>query len=82
MALKRLRTRVQWVKKYLKPNTTLTTIDQLYDTQKIDNEGTVGEKIPNTTLKTYWVNIIDQLCDTQKIEDEGMPQETCAQIFA
>ena len=53
MALRRMPTRVWWVNKYLIPNTTLTTIDQLYDTQKIDDEGTVGEKIPNTTLKTY-----------------------------
>ena len=45
-------------------------IDQLYDTQKNPDEGTMGELISNT--KYHIDKCIDQMYDYQKVGDEGM----------
>ena len=45
-------------------------IDQLYDTQKKPDEGTMGELISNT--KYHIDKCIDQMYDYQKVGDEGM----------
>ena len=46
--LGKMMTKTCWMKKSLKPNTTLKNhIDQIYDTQKNVDKGTMDEKIPN-----------------------------------
>ena len=46
MTLRRMRTKARWVNKYLIPNTILTII--LTTCMTLRDEGTMGEKIPNT----------------------------------